>query len=75
MQDLAKLSGLAEAEIESLRADGIDLTPAEIIEINALSWAIESPESRRLLSRGAPVSVGGVYLWPLYYTHRTGSTA
>ena len=65
MQDLAKLSELAEAEIESLRADGIDLTPAEIIEINALGWAVESPETRRLLARGAPVAVGGVYLWPM----------
>jgi len=65
MQDLAKLSELAEAEIASLRADGIDLTPAEIVEINALAWAVESPETRRLLSRGAPVAVGGVYLWPM----------
>jgi len=65
MQDLAKLSELAEAEIESLRADGIDLTPAEIIEINALGWAVESPETRRLLARGAPVAVGGVHLWPM----------
>jgi hypothetical protein len=65
MQDLAKLSELAEAEIDGLRADGIDLTPAEIIEINALGWAVEFPESRRLLSRGAPVPVGGVYLWPM----------
>lgn len=65
MQDLAKLSELAEAEIESLRADGIDLTPAEIVELNALGWAVESPETRRLLARGAPVAVGGVYLWPM----------
>ena len=65
MQDLAKLSELAEAEIETLRADGIDLTPAEIIEINALGWAVESPETRRLLARGAPVAIGGVYLWPM----------
>jgi len=41
MQDLAKLSELAEAEIETLRADGIDLTPAEIVEINALGWAAD----------------------------------
>ncbi|MFA5423474.1 MAG: hypothetical protein WC374_06405 [Phycisphaerae bacterium] len=65
MQDLAKLSELAEAEIEKLRADGIDLTPPDIIEINALGWAVESPETRRLLARGAPVAVGGVYLWPM----------
>jgi hypothetical protein len=65
MQDLAKLSELAQAEIESLRADGIDLTPAEIVELNALGWAVESPESRRLLARGAPVPVAGLYLWPM----------
>jgi len=65
MQDLAKLSDLAEAEIEGLRADGIDLTPAEIVEINALGWAVESPESRLLLARGSPVTVGGSYLWPM----------
>jgi hypothetical protein len=65
MQDLAKLSDLAQAEIDNLRADGIDLTPAEIVELNALGWAIESPETRRLLSRGAPVEVGGVFLWPM----------
>ena len=65
MQDLAKLSELALAEIDNLRADGIDLTPAEIIEINALGWAVETPETRRLLARGAPVEIGGIYLWPM----------
>jgi hypothetical protein len=65
MQDLAKLSELAQAEIDSLQADGINLTPAEIIELNALGWAVESPETRRLLARGAPVEIGGVYLWPM----------
>jgi len=66
MQDLAKLNDLAQAEIDKLRADGInDLTPAEIVELNALGWAVESPESRRLLARGAPVEIAGVYLWPM----------
>ena len=65
MQDLAKLSKLAEAEIEGLRADGVDLTPAEIIELNALGWAVESPETRRLLARGAPVPVAGLCFWPM----------
>jgi len=65
MQDLAKLSELAQAEIDNLRADGIDLTPAEIVEINALGWAVESPETRRLLARGVPVEIGGIYLWPM----------
>ena len=65
MQDLAKLSELAEAEIETLRADGIDLTPAEIIEINALGWAVSFPETRVLLARGAPVTIGSTILWPM----------
>ena len=65
MQDLAKLSPFAEGEIEQLQADGIDLTPAEIVEINALGWAVTDPESRRLLARGVPVKIGHTYLWPL----------
>lgn len=65
MQDLAKLSELAAAEIDALRAEGIELSPAEIVRLNALGWAVESPETRRLLARGAPVAVGGAILWPL----------
>jgi len=65
MQDMAKLNGLAEAEIDGLMADGIIPTPAEIVELNALAWAVESPESRRLLSRGIPIECGCAYLWPL----------
>ena len=64
MNDLAKLSDLAGAEIEDLRKDGIEPSPAEIVELNALGWAIECPESRLHLSRGVPVIVGGVALWP-----------
>ena len=64
-QDLAKLSSYAEAEIETLQAEGVTLTPADIIAINALAWQVETQESRRLLARGIPVSVGGVTLWPL----------
>ncbi len=65
MQDLAKLSDLAEAEIGALVAEGITLSPADIVTINALAWAVESPESRMALSRGVPVFVGGITLWPL----------
>jgi len=65
MQDYAKLSGLAEVEISALEADGIKPTAAEIVRINALAWNVETPESRRRLSRGIPVPVGGTYLWPL----------
>lgn len=65
MQNLRQLSDLAEAEIEKLSADGFTLTPRDIVQINALAWACETPESRLLLSRGVPVFVGGVALWPL----------
>lgn len=65
VQDLSKLSDIAEAEINLLLADGIPVTHSDIVAINYLAWAIESPESRRLLSRGLPVFVGGTTLWPL----------
>lgn len=65
MNDLAKLNDLARAEIEQLGKEGIRLTPEEVVEINALGWAVQTPETRRLLSRGRPVPVAGVMLWPL----------
>ncbi len=65
MRDAATLCGLAEAEIDDLLADGATLTPADIVRLNALAREVESPESRRLLSRGIPVFVGGATLWPL----------
>ena len=65
MQDLAQLSDLARAEIDELKAEGIDLTAEEVIEINALAWAVETPSHRIHLSRGVPVIVAGVSLWPL----------
>jgi hypothetical protein len=65
MQDTARLSDHAAARIDELQGEGISLTPAEIIRINSLGWAVESPETRLALSRGEPVSVGGVTLWPL----------
>lgn len=65
MQDSARLSDLAAAEIDALIADGIQPTPAEIVHINALAWDIETGETRLALSRGTPVFVGGVTLWPL----------
>jgi hypothetical protein len=58
VQDLAKLSSMAQGQIEELENEGIHLTPAEIVEINAMAWAVESPESRLLLSRGTPVEIG-----------------
>lgn len=65
MDETAKLNSLAKAEIEALQAEGITLTPEEIVEINALGWAVHTPETRRTLSRGRPVPLGGQWLWPL----------
>jgi hypothetical protein len=65
MHDLARLNELASAEIDALERDGIRVTADQVVEINALGWAIQTPETRRLLSRGRPVSLAGVSLWPL----------
>lgn len=65
MQNCSTLSPYAAEEIAALEAEGITLTPTEIVEINALGWAVQSPETRLLLSRGRPVHVGGAILWPL----------
>lgn len=65
MDHTATLNDLARAEIEQLEAEGIRLTPDEVVKINALGWAIQTPETRRLLARGRPVEVGGAVLWPL----------
>jgi hypothetical protein len=65
MTDHAQLNSLAEAEIAALRADGIQPTDAEIVKLNALGWAVETPHFRRTLARGCPVQVGGSTLWPL----------
>jgi hypothetical protein len=65
VQDLAKLSDLADAEIADLVAAGVTVSPRDIVAINALAWEIESPESRAALSRGTPVFIGTLALWPL----------
>ena len=65
MHDTAKANDLAREEIDALEKQGIKLTLEEIVEINALGWAVQSQEARRHLARGRPVIVGGVWLWPL----------
>jgi hypothetical protein len=64
MQDTRRLSDLARDEIDALVSEGIAVTPADVVRINALSWDVECPESRLALSRGVPVFVGTVPLWP-----------
>lgn len=65
MDEAATLSSVAEGEIAALELEGIQLTASEIVELNALGWAVEHPSLRRELSRGRPVPVGGVWLWPI----------
>lgn len=65
VQDYAKLSDLAAGEIEQLELAGINLSPADVVKLNYLAWQVENPHTRLHLSRGRPVEVGGVYLWPL----------
>ena len=60
-----KLNELAAAEIAALEAEGIKLTASEIVELHALGESVQTPEVRIHLSRGCPVFVGGVTLWPL----------
>lgn len=64
IRDSAALCDHTRAELDVLIADGITPTAEEIIRLNALGWEVESPQIKMALSRGVPVSVGGVLLWP-----------
>ena len=61
----ATLADLARAEIDALAADGIACTPDDVVLLNAIALEIETPAHLQSLSRGTPVFVGGVALWPL----------
>lgn len=65
MQAETRLSDSAAAEIAALEKDGIALTPAEIVHLQALALEVETPQIRLKLARGTPVFVAGVPLWPL----------
>ena len=62
--DRYRLSDLARAELEDLRAHGIEPTDDEIVEINALAREVETPAVREELARGRPFRAGDVWLWP-----------
>lgn len=63
---MRKINDIALAEIERLRAEGIEPTAAEIVEIHELSQIIATPETRQMLAKGTPVRLcDGVHLWPL----------
>lgn len=63
--DRYKLNDLAQAELASLRAAGVEPTDDDVVRINALAADVTDPDTRRALSRGRPVEVGGAWLWPL----------
>lgn len=65
MRGPGKLCDLAQAEIDALVADGLSLSPEEIVRINHMAWLACDAETRQLLSRGLPIRVGGAVLWPL----------
>lgn len=62
--ELSRLSDLAAAEIDTLSAEGITLSPAEAVKINAICQLIEHPHLHLDLSRGCPVFIGATALWP-----------
>ena len=65
MADHSKLCDLAQYEIEDLQAAGITPSPAEIVKLNALAWAVRSTANEMTLAKGNPVTCGNVLLWPL----------
>ena len=65
MLELSTLSDIAQGEIATLESEGINLTHADIVEINYLSHCVDHPRGRVSLSRGNPVFIGDVALWPL----------
>ena len=52
--------------IAKLRLQGVtDMTPEEIVRLNALCCDVESPSEWLALSRGVPQFAGGATLWPM----------
>ena len=76
-QDRYKLNDLARAKLEDLRRCGFAPTDDDVVEINALSEDVLTPDTRRALARGRPVECGGAWFWPLtnnssYWFQKTG---
>lgn len=60
-----KLTDLADAQISKLKADGIEVTPQEVLDIQALSLEAIGDFEDGTRINGRPVIVGGCALWPL----------
>ena len=56
---------LAEDELNALEADGIKPTAQDVLAIQALALDAMGDFDDGLRLHGAPVSIGGVVLWPL----------
>jgi len=63
--EMRRLTDYAAAQIERLKADGVQLAPESVLTIAAIGRLVESPSARLDLSRGRPVHIGGAVLWPL----------
>lgn len=63
------VTDLGEDYFDRLHAEGIRLTPQEVLDIQRLSLEASgiTDAERVRLSRGAPVLVGGSYLYPLTF--------
>jgi len=62
----AYLSDLAAQRISELESEGVEVTPSDVVMINAICWAQRGVGVDGVgLSRGRPVKVGNVTLWPM----------
>lgn len=60
-----KLTDLAESQIERLKADGVEVTPQEVLDIQALSLEAIGEFEDGIRLNGTPVVIGGIVLYPL----------
>ena len=60
-----RLHELASAEVEDLRAEGIEPTIEEIILLNDLARQVDDPDGVSSVAAGLPARAGSVVLWPL----------
>lgn len=62
---MSNVAEIAQAEIERLKADGIECTLEEIVWLNDLGRKVESPAGRvDYALAGFPIRCGNLVLWP-----------
>jgi hypothetical protein len=62
----AYLNDLATKRISELQAEGVEVTPADAVMLNAICWEMRGVGTESSgLSRGKCVKCGNVTLWPL----------